>query len=246
MENQEVRAALVVGGASGIGAATVERLSRDGWRVLAVGSRDGEAGRQALQHLDVAYAQADMSAVGGPQRAVDEAIRLFGRLDAVMYSAGATVKIPHADLDAVDDAVWDRILELNLKAPWAVVKAAAPELRKATDASITFVGALGGVDVGGSSIPYAVSKAALHHMVKLLGAVLGPEVRINAVAPGLVDTPWTGGDAWDGLREHVRSTAPLRRVGTPDDIADAIAGLMQSRYTTGQTVVVDGGLSLVP
>ena len=101
---------------------------------------------------------------------------------------------------------------------------------------------LAGVRPVGSSIPYAVSKAALNHLTVLLANVLGPEIRVHAVAPGLIDTPWTEG--WDEVRAAVRTMAPLQRSGTPDDVADACVGLITARYATGQVLVVDGGVAL--
>jgi len=94
----------------------------------------------------------------------------------------------------------------------------------------------------GSSIPYAASKAAVSHMTELLANVLGPEIRVNAVAPGLVDTPWTAD--WDVVRSFVQAQAPLQRSGTPEDVAHVVVGLVGARYVTGQIVIVDGGLRL--
>ena len=94
----------------------------------------------------------------------------------------------------------------------------------------------------GSSIPYSASKAALNHTTRLLANVLGPDVRVNAVAPGLVDTPWT--QDWDVVREFVRAQAPMRRSASPADVAEVVMGLVRSTYVTGEVVVVDGGLGL--
>ncbi len=94
----------------------------------------------------------------------------------------------------------------------------------------------------GSSIPYAVSKAGINHLTLLLANTLGPQIRVNAVAPGLVDTPWTAG--WDAIRERVRAQAPLGRTARPEDVAEAIMGLVLARFVTGQVVTVDGGMAL--
>jgi len=94
----------------------------------------------------------------------------------------------------------------------------------------------------GSSIPYACSKAALSHMTRLLANTLGPDIRVNAVAPGLVDTPWTA--EWDTVRAYVHAQAPLRRSATPEDVAEVIYGLIRASYVTGDVVLVDGGLNL--
>ncbi|MGQ4601246.1 SDR family oxidoreductase [Nocardia sp. R6R-6] len=238
---------LVVGGTSGIGAEVARQLAARGNVIVVSGSRTKEAADSLLTELgDPTYVQADMQDPECPEWLVAQVLEKHGRLDDVVYSAGATVKISHADLAAVTDEVWERVLSMNVVAPWRMVKAAAPALDAAGNGTITFVGALAGADVGGSSIPYAVSKAALHHMVKLLGAVVGPNIRINAVAPGLIETPWTSGEAWDQLYAHVRQAAPLKRVGRPEDVARLIVSLMGAEYTTGQTVIADGGLSLVP
>jgi ketoreductase RED2 len=123
-----------------------------------------------------------------------------------------------------------------------MIQAAAPHLRASDDGVILNITSLAGVRAVGSSVPYAVSKAALNHLTVLLANALGPEIRVYAVAPGLIDTPWTAD--WDALRETVRATAPLRRTGTPEDVADACIGLVGARYATGQVLVVDGGMAL--
>ncbi|GAA1135941.1 SDR family oxidoreductase [Nocardioides aquiterrae] len=238
---------LIVGGTSGIGAAAARSLVDRGSAVVISGSRSPEEAAPLLDELvGATYVQADMQDPASPARLVSLVLEKHGRLDNVVYSAGATVKLPHADIDAVSDEIWDRILGMNVVAPWRLVQAAAPGLRASGRGTLTFVGALAGVDVGGSSIPYAVSKAALQHMVKLLGAVVGPEVRINAVAPGLIDTPWTDGEGFDALRAMWSEKAPLKRTGGPHDVAEVILGLIDFGYVTGQTVVIDGGFSLVP
>ena len=234
---------LVVGGTSGIGAETARLLAGRGHQLVISGSRSPQDAAALVKELDAAYLRADMRDPAGPARLIGQVRESFGRLDNVVYSAGATARIPHPDIDAVTDEVWDLILGMNVVTPWRLIQAAAPLLKASGRGTVTAVGALAGVDVGGSSIPYAVSKAALHHMCKLLGAVLGPETRINAVAPGLITTPWTAG--FDTLRAYVADKAPLHRSGTPQDVADVIVGLIDYQYVTGQTVVIDGGLSLI-
>jgi len=117
-----------------------------------------------------------------------------------------------------------------------------PHLRASGAGVVVNVSSLAGVRPTGSSIPYAASKAALNHLTRLLANVVGPEVRVNAVAPGLIDTPWTAD--WDDVRAGVNAMAPLKRSGQPDDVADAVVALVDASYVTGQVWVVDGGLSL--
>jgi ketoreductase RED2 len=149
--------------------------------------------------------------------------------------------IPHHELDAVTDEDWQRILGVNVLGTWYVTRAAVPAL-KAQRGSILNITSVAGVRAAGSSIPYAVSKAALNHMTRLLANVLGPEIRVNAVAPGLIDTPWTAD--WDAIRAAVRERAPLQRSGTPDDIARAALLLTASSYSTGEILLADGGINL--
>ena len=105
------------------------------------------------------------------------------------------------------------------------------------------ISSVAGVRPTGSSIPYAASKAALNHQTRLLAKALGPDVRVNAVAPGLIATPWT--KDWDDLHGLVSAVAPLRRSGTPADVAEVVLGLVRSTYVTGEIIVVDGGLGLM-
>jgi ketoreductase RED2 len=156
-------------------------------------------------------------------------------------NAGTTALIPHHDVQAATVDVWRRIFEVNVFGTWAMSVAALPALREAGGAIVN-VASVAGIRPTGSSIPYAASKAALNHMTVLLAKVVGPEVRVNAVAPGLVDTPWT--EDWDFVREVVQQVAPLQRSGRPEDVAEVVVALARAAYVTGQVVVVDGGLSI--
>jgi ketoreductase RED2 len=169
-------------------------------------------------------------------------VERYGRLDIVVNNAGTTAVIPHHDLAAATTAIWERILAVNVLGTWSVIQAAVPHLRSTGEGVILNITSLAGVRPVGSSIPYAVSKAALNHLTVLLANALGPEIRVNAVAPGLIDTPWTAD--WDVVRDAVRQTAPLRRSGKPEDVADACVALIGARYATGQVLVVDGGMAL--
>jgi len=188
------------------------------------------------------YLQGDVADPGSVERLLAGTIERFGRLDVLVNNAGTTQVIPHADLEAASVDVWRRIFEVNVFGTWQLTVAALPHLKASGSGSVVNVTSLAGVRPTGSSIPYAASKAALNHMTRLLANVVGPEVRVNAVAPGLVDTPWTAD--WDAVRSAVEATAPLGRTARPEDIAEVTLGLVRSTYTTGQVVVVDGGLGL--
>jgi ketoreductase RED2 len=232
----------VTGSSSGIGAATARAFSAGGAAVLVNSSRsvgDGEAVAAALP--DALYVQGDITDPAVPDLLVAAALERWGRLDVLVNNAGTTAVIPHHDVQAASVDVWRRIFEVNVFGTWAMTVAALPALRAARG-SVVNVASVAGVRPTGSSIPYAASKAALNHMTVLLAKVVGPEVRVNAVAPGLVDTPWTAD--WDVVREVVTQVAPLRRSGQPEDVAEVIVSLARAAYVTGQVVVVDGGLSL--
>ena len=188
------------------------------------------------------YVQADVSDATQSPALVEETIERFGRLDVLVDNAGFTQVIPHHDLDAVSDDLFRKILEVNVIGPFRLTKLALPHLRRDGGGSVVNVSSIAGVRPTGSCIPYATSKAALNHLTELLANVSGPEVRVNAVAPGLVRTPWT--DDWDPIHDAMQTLAPLGRSGTPAEIASVIVDLSESSYLTGHVVLVDGGMSL--
>ncbi len=236
------RVALVTGSSSGIGAEVARRLAADGLHVVVNSRSSVEAGEAVAQEVGGSYLQAD---VGDPEAAralVAQVVEQHGRLDVLVNNAGTTELIPHADLAAATPEVWRRLYEVNVIAPFVLVTAAEQALRAAAPGCVVNVSSLAGVRPVGSSIPYAASKAALNHTTRLLASALGPDVRVNAVAPGLVDTPWT--QDWDTVRQYVHAQAPLRRSASPGDVAEVVMGLVRSTYVTGEVVVVDGGLGL--
>lgn len=234
---------LVTGSSSGIGAGVARAFAGEGARVVVNSSSSVEAGERVAAELPEAiYVRADVSQPAEARALVDATLAKWGRLDVLVNNAGTTVRIPHEDIDAVTPEVWRRILDVNVIGTWLVTQAAVPALRESGDGCIVNITSLAGVRPGGSSIPYASSKAALNHLTLLLANVLGPQVRVNAVAPGLIDTPWT--EAWDDVRQLVNAMAPLRRSGQPEDVAIACVGLVKAPYVTGQVLVCDGGLHL--
>ena len=236
------RVVLVTGSTSGIGEATARRFAALGDTVVFNSARSVEAGDRLCGATPGShYVRADISNADDCERLVREVLERCGRLDVLVNNAGTTKVIAHRDLAAASLDVWREIFEVNVFGTWALSVAAMDALREA-HGTIVNVSSMAGIRPTGSSIPYAASKAALNHMTALLAKVVGPEVRVNAVAPGLVDTPWTAD--WDVVRGFVHSVAPLKRSGTPDDVADVIVALASTPYVTGQVIVVDGGLSL--
>jgi len=237
-------AVIVTGSSSGIGEAIARRLAGMGAGIVVNSATSVEAGQPLAAELpDAVYVQGD---VGDPATAtalVAAAQARWGRLDGLVNNAGRTVPVPMPNIADVTVEHWETVLRTNVIGTFLVSQAALPLLRESPDGWIVNITSLAGVRQTGSSLPYAVSKAAENHMTTIFAKHAGGAVRVNAIAPGLVDTPWT--EDWDDLRAGVAALAPLRRIATPDDIADAAVGLIGSRYTTGQVIVVDGGTGLV-
>ncbi len=241
-ESFDGKVVLVTGSSMGIGEETARAFAARGARVVINSARSVEEGRAVAASIQGHYIQANIADPDAPRVLIDGTLAHYGRLDVLVNNAGTTKVIPHQDVDAATVDVWREIFDVNVFATWAVSVAALPALRE-TNGSIVNVSSVAGLRQTGSSIPYAASKAALNHLTALLAKVVGPNVRVNAVAPGLVDTPWT--DDWDVVRGFVQQGAPLKRSGVPTDIAEVIVSLASSAYVTGQILAIDGGLSLV-
>ncbi|MEV7545957.1 SDR family oxidoreductase [Streptomyces sp. NPDC089915] len=244
----ESRVALVTGSSSGIGAAVAERLAAEGIRVVVNSARSAEAGRELAARLpDAVYVQGDVSDAEDARRIVRTAIDAYGRLDVLVNNAGVTRFIPLDDLEAADARAWREIFDVNVVGAWQMITAAVPHLRASGAGSVVNISSVSATRALGSSVPYAVSKAAVNHMTRLLASQLGPSVRVNAVAPGLIDTPWYEGaeEVWESSREWITENTPLRRVGTPQDVAEATLYLVNAAYTTGDVLTVDGGRHVV-
>lgn len=238
------KVAIVTGSSSGIGEAVARRLSSLGASVVVNSTSSVQAGRQVAESLPARslYVQADIADPRQGAALLQRTIEHFGQLDILVNNAGWTTRVAHHDLDALTDEIFRRTFDVNVFGTWWLTKAAIPHLRRSDDGNVVTITSIAGLRPIGSSIAYAMSKAALNHMTPLLAKACGP-VRVNAVAPGLVDTPWTA--AWQDQHDSVAKTAPLHRSATPDDCAEAVLGLVRSRYVTGHVVVVDGGTSLV-
>ncbi|AGZ43197.1 short-chain dehydrogenase/reductase SDR [Actinoplanes friuliensis DSM 7358] len=200
-----------------------------------------EAGIRLAEELGGSYHQADLADDDAAAGLVPEVLDTHGRLDVLVNNAGISWPVPHDDLEGLTAADWRRLLDVNLIAPWLLCTAALPALKE-TSGCIVNVTSHAGVRPKGGSIAYAASKAALNHVTKLLAAALGPEVRVNAVAPGLVDTPLT--KDWTAAQELWKTVSPMRRAAKPQDVADLIAMLIDHDYVTGEVIVLDGGLNL--
>jgi len=238
------KVAIVTGSSSGIGEATAHRLAALGANVVVNSSSSVEAGTAVADSLptESLYVQADISDQSQGHALLAQTIDRFGRLDILVNNAGWTTRVPHGDLDALTDEIFRKTFEVNVFGTWWLTKAAMPYLRQSPDGNVVMVTSIAGNRPIGSSIACAMSKASLNHLTLLLAKSCGP-VRVNAVAPGLVATPWTS--AWEDQHAAVAATTPLHRSATPEDCAEAVMSLVRNSYITGNVVVVDGGTSLV-
>lgn len=238
------RVALVTGSSSGIGEATARRLAELGAKVVVNSATSVEAGERVAASLpgEALYVQADISDQAQGHRLLERTLERFGRLDILVNNAGWTTVVPHPDLEALTDDIFRRTFDVNVFGTWWLTKAAMPHLKASPDGNVVTITSIAGVRPVGSSIAYSMSKAALNQMTLLLAKACGP-VRVNAVAPGLVATPWTAD--WEAQHQAVAAMAPLHRSATADDCAEAVLALLRNRYATGQVWVVDGGLTLV-
>jgi 3-oxoacyl-[acyl-carrier protein] reductase len=245
--------AIVTGGGTGVGRAVCEGLARAGAAGIVVNySRSGDdavATAAALEQLgcEAVPHQASVADDAAVRAMVSAAVSRFGRLDVLVNNAGTTRFIAFPDLEALTDEVWDEILGVNLKGAFHCSRAAAPALRSARGAIVN-VASIAGIRATGSSIVYGVSKAGLIQLTRGLAVALAPEVRVNAVAPGLVATRWFrqpfGEEAAAAQEERTAAATPLREVATADHVAQAVMGFLGSDLVTGECVVVDGGRHL--
>jgi NAD(P)-dependent dehydrogenase (short-subunit alcohol dehydrogenase family) len=239
--------ALVTGSTSGIGMAIAERLASDGF-ALAFHSRSSvEAGREmALAHPGSSYTQADLADQSDGRRLISEVLSNHGRLDVLVNNAGMSAVIPHASLEEASAEVWRSLYEVNVIAPWTLISAAEAALRESSSPErpgcILNISSHAGIRPKGASIPYSASKAALNHMTRLLAVSLGPQIRVNAIAPGLVETPMSAD--WAEARKLWRERSPMGRGAQPEEIAQLASMLVASPYITGEIVIADGGLNL--
>jgi 3-oxoacyl-[acyl-carrier protein] reductase len=226
------------------------QFARRGFDVVVNYSRSEDAANQTARDAEACGASvlrfrcdvADATQVRG----MVEATRArFGRLDVLVNNAATTSFVDHADLAGLTEAMWDRMLAVNLKGAFFVTRAAADLLRAGDGGSVVNVSSVAGLTGKGSSIAYCATKAGLNTMTKSLARVLAPDVRVNAVCPGPIDTRWIreGNPDWD--LDAMVAGYPIPKASTADDIADVIVFLATgTKMTTGQIVAVDGGQTL--
>jgi NAD(P)-dependent dehydrogenase (short-subunit alcohol dehydrogenase family) len=246
---------LVTGGAGGIGGAVVRAFAAAGAAGVAVNYRRSAKEAEALV-VEVERAGVRSLAVQGDIRSDDEVRRMietvgerFGRLDVLVNNAGVTHWVKLTDLEGLTDAIWDEILDVNVKGAFRCARAAAPLLAK-NKGMVINVSSISGVLAPStiSSLAYGTAKAALIYLTRGLAVAMAPQVRVNCVAPAFTDTPWMSqhyGPDYQQVIANASAAYPLQRIAAPEDVAGAILALVRGGdFVTGQTLIVDGGLSL--
>jgi 3-oxoacyl-[acyl-carrier protein] reductase len=238
-------AAIITGSATGIGRAIALRLAQEGVHITlnyTKSEADALKTQQEIEALGVKCLlfQGSVADDVKVRQMVKDSVDRFGRLDILVNNAGVTDFVSHDDLEGLKDDYWDRVMDVNVKGMFNCCRAASAELKKNRGCivNITSVAGLTGL---GSSIAYAASKAAANSVTKSLARVMAPEVRVNAIAPGIVQTRWI-----KGQEEHTKRLAegtPLGRVASPEDVADVVySTIAHSRFVTGEIIRVDGGM----
>ena len=244
-------AALVTGSATGIGRAAAIALAAAGYDVAvnysksvdAAAETAAECKRHGARTVVIGCDVADDARVTSMVAQTETA---FGRLDVLCNNAGITSSAPFGDLDAIDLDEWDRVLAVNVRGIVQVTRACVPALR-AAKGCIVNTASIVGLRPGPQPLAYSTSKAAVVSLTKTLALALGPDIRVNAVAPGWMEGGWMErmlGEDYDRLMEHRARMTPLKRCVTAEDVAETMLSLVQgNRFVTGEIVVVDGGFA---
>jgi 3-oxoacyl-[acyl-carrier protein] reductase len=245
------KVAIVTGASSGIGAASAVELARRGWSVVINYSRSEDNAKAVAEHCASALViRADVSDDAPCRALAQAALDKWGRIDALVNNAGTTKFVDHKNLDGLTAEDFLAIYRTNVVGAFQMTRACAPALRASRGAIVNVSSVASEIPVG-SSIAYGASKAALNMMTRSLARALGPEIRVNAVCPGYVDTPWHrnahGDERANQIAAHYASMVPLKDFARPEDVAEVIAWLIEGgRQVTGEAIFVDGGLHISP
>jgi 3-oxoacyl-[acyl-carrier protein] reductase len=239
------KAAVITGSATGIGKAIALRLAREGVNIAINYSKSEKEALETKKEIEALgvnclQIKATVSDDSQVRQMIKETVDTFGRLDILVNNAGVTDFVDHNDLEGLKEEHWDRVMDVNVKGLFFCCRAAEKELKKQRGCIVNIT-SIAGMTGLGSSIAYAASKAAAISVTKSLARVMAPEVRVNSIAPGIVQTRWVAGQ-----EEHIKRLAegtPLGRIATPEDVAEAAYSVIaHSHFMTGEIIKVDGGM----
>lgn len=241
------KAAFVTGGSGDIGGAIARVLAKAGADIAVSYIGDAQragASADAVKKMGrrAVAVQLDQRDPDSVAASVGRVVAEFGRLDILVNNAGWNIGIPFKDLEALTAEIWDRVMETNLRGPYLLARAFAPELRRHKAGRIVNIASLAGIAPGGSSIAYASSKAGLIHLTHCLAVALAPDVTVNCVAPGLVEGTRMAERVPEDTKRQARMQAVLGRTASAQDIAEQVLAFCRAETVTGQVLVVDGGM----
>ncbi len=244
-------AALVTGGGTGIGRAAVLALAGAGFDVAINYSRSADAAKATAKEAEAKGAkaiaiQADVADDASVRRMLAEVEKTFGRLDALVNNAGTTMETEPKDLEGVDVEQWKKVFDTNVLGIFLVTRAATPLLKKAHGAIVNTC-SIAGLRPGPQPLVYAASKAAVANLTRTLAGALGPEIRVNGVAPGWMEGDWmkrTLAENYEGLMARRARYTPLKRNVTAEDVAETMVNMIVSnKFVTGEIIIIDGGFA---
>ena len=250
--SDEKPVALVTGSATGIGRSAAVALAKSGYDVVINFSRSEDAAKVTARTAEAAGARTllvrcDVSDDAGVRAMLAATEKEFGRLDVLINNAGTTVDVEPKNLEAMTVEDWNRVFNVNVLGLFLVSRAAAPLLRKSPNGCIVNTCSIAGLRPSAQPLPYAASKAAVANLTKTLANALGPQIRVNAVAPGWIEGEWmkrTLAENYQGLMARRAKYTPLNRCCTEDDVADSMLSLiLHNRFVTGEIIIVDGGFA---
>jgi len=245
-------AALVTGAASGIGRSAAVALAKNGYDVVVNYSRSEEAAKITAQQAEAAGARTllyrcDVSDDAGVHAMLAATEKEFGRLDVLINNAGTTVDVEPKNFEEMTVEGWNRVFAVNVLGLFLVTRAVAPLLKKSPNGCVVNTCSIAGLRPSAQPLPYAASKAAVANLTKTLANALGPEIRVNAVAPGWSEGEWmkrTLAENYKGLMARRAKYTPLNRCCTEDDVADSMLSLiLHNRFVTGEIIIIDGGFA---
>ena len=248
------KVAIITGSGSGIGAASAVLLARNGWNVVINYASRIDSAREVARACEVHGAEvllskANVAEDADCRRMAAEAMTRWGRIDALINSAGATRFADHADLEALSGDDFLEVYRINVVGPWQMVRAVAGHMKSGGSGVIVNISSVAAIRGTGSSVAYATSKAALNAMTLSLARNLGPEIRVNVVCPAMVTGRWhlehLGAEKYEAQMTSFANSTPLKQRVDPEDIASAVCWLIDDAVkVTGQVIVVDAGASI--
>jgi len=250
--NSNKPAALVTGAATGIGRSAAIALAKHGYDVVVNYSRSEDAAKFTAREAEAAGARtllyrADVSDDASVRAMLAAAEKEFGRLDVLINNAGTTVDVEPKNFEEMTVDAWNRVFSVNVLGLFLVTRAATPLLKKSPNGCVVNTCSIAGLRPSAQPLPYAASKAAVANLTKTLANALGPQIRVNAVAPGWIEGDWmkkTLAGNYEGLMARRAKYTPLNRCCTEDDVADSMLSLiLHNRFVTGEIIIVDGGFS---